>query len=149
LLLQVLNFLVLFFNYLSIWWINVTFLNGLTAVYYESLDVDECVFVSESIIWFIWFMMSWVAIIYVFWKKWGSLWSFVCWYSQIMEMLLSLEVVNLTNVPTTWLDWNVCLSCLKQWPSDLPMESYIFLLSFFKYEKNVLFENKCLFKYFK
>jgi len=31
----------------------LTFLNGLTAGYNESLDVDECVFVSESIVRFI------------------------------------------------------------------------------------------------
>ena len=42
------------------------------------------------------------------------------------------------------------LSCyaVKQWPSDLPMESYIFL-SFINTRKTLFFENKCLFKFFK
>ncbi len=44
--------------------------------------------------------------------------------------------------------WLKCfLSCLKQWPSDLPMESYIFFSQFLKTRKTFLFENKCLFKY--
>ena len=62
----------------------------------------------------------------------------LCWYSRIMEVLLSLAG-NLTVAPTIWVDLNVFLSYFKQWPSDLPMESYIFLLSIFTYEKNVFF----------
>jgi len=62
----------------------------------------------------------------------------LCWYSQIMEVLLSL-VGNLTFAPTTWLDLNVFSSYFKQWPSDLPMESYIYFLSIYKYEENIFF----------
>jgi hypothetical protein len=64
------------------------------------------VVVSESFVRFIWFKMSGVAMFYVFRKKGGFVWSFVCWYSRIIEVLLSL-VANLINVPMTWLDLNV------------------------------------------
>jgi len=69
----------------------LTFLNGLSAGYNDPVDVDECVFVSESFVRFIWFMLSGVAMFYVFQKKWGSLWSFVCWFSQIINVLIQLN----------------------------------------------------------
>ena len=81
---------------------------------------------------FIWFMLSGLAMFYVFQKKWGFCELFcvlICVDSRIMKVVLSL-VGNPTFEPTSLLDLNVFLSYFKQWPSDLPMESYSYVLCF-------------------
>ena len=90
---------------------------------------------------FIWFMLSWLAMFYVFRKKWSFCELFcvlICVDIRIMKVVLSL-VRNPTFEPTTLLDLMCFSSYFKQWPSDLPMESYVYFLLIYKYKKNIFF----------
>ena len=73
----------------------LTFLNGLSARYNHPVDVDKCVVVSESFIQLIWFMMSGIAILYVFQKKSEVLYGFC--------VLICVDPVKLWRCRYCWL----------------------------------------------
>jgi len=109
------------------------------------------VVVSESFIRLIWFMMSEIAMFYVFRKKWGFVWSYVCWSMLIQSNYGGVAIVgcefDLCINDMTWFKCVVCLILINdlliyQWNPN-------FFLSFINTRKIFFFENKCLFKYFK
>jgi len=91
----------------------LTFLNGLSAGYNDPVDVDECVVVSESFIRLIWFMMSEIAMFYVFRKKWGFVWSYVCWSVLIQSNYGGVVIIgresDLCANNMTWFKCDFCL----------------------------------------
>ncbi len=71
-------------------------------------------------------------------------------FCMVSCVLICVDTVKLWRCCYRWLGiWplrqrhdliQMCfLSYFKQWPSDLPMESYIYFLLIYKYEKNIFF----------
>jgi hypothetical protein len=102
--------------------------------------------------WFIWFMLSGLAMFYIFRKKWGFVWSYVCWSVLIQSHYGGVVIVGWeSDLCANDMSWFKCVFRLIL-SNDLLIYQWNPMFIFCRFtnmRKTIFFENKCLFKYFK